>query len=203
MNLRSIILPAMFVAAAAALSACNTPPPNRGESGYRMDPTHDSPGEYGSTDLRSGDLVNATDAMARDIAQRLDIVSAQSKPRIVLGRIENRTHMPHQNYQVFLAGLRSKLQSSGARHGLEFIAERARVEDARDSEYGPESIEGADTYTSRADYMLTCEVYDLPSGQTNYYLLDYQLIQLRGADSGPDVGPGAIVWENSYEVKFQ
>jgi hypothetical protein len=185
------------------MSACNTPPQNRGESGYRMDPTHDSPGEMDSTDLRSADLVNATDAMARDIAQRLDIVSAQSKPRIVVGRIENKTSMPYQNYQVFLARLRTQLQSSGARHGLEFIAERARMEDARNTEYGPGTEDAADTYASRADYMLTCEVYDLPSGYTNYYLLDYQLIQLRDAATGPDVGSGTIVWENSYEVKFQ
>ena len=51
--------------------------------------------------------------------------------------------------------------------------------------------------------MLTCEIYDLPSGGTNYYLFDYQLVQLREAETGPDVGRGAIVWENSYEVKFQ
>ena len=58
-------------------------------------------------------------------------------------------------------------------------------------------------YESRADYVLTCEVYDLPRGGTNYYLLNYQLVQLRDAVTGPDVGSGAIVWENSYEVKFQ
>jgi len=193
----------MFAALALALTACNTPPQNRGESGYRMDPTHDSPGEMGSTDLRSADLVNATDAMARDIAQRLDIVNAQSKPRIVVGKIENKTHMPHQNYQVFLARLRAQLQSSGARHGMEFIAERARMEQARNTEFGSASQDSAASYASRADYMLTCEIYDLPSGYTNYYLLDYQLIQLRDAATGPDVGSGTIVWENSYEVKFQ
>ena len=58
-------------------------------------------------------------------------------------------------------------------------------------------------YQSSADYVLTCEVFDLPAGRTNYYLLDYQLVQLRKATSGPDVGAGAIVWENTYEVKFQ
>jgi hypothetical protein len=194
---------ALLALVAFVLTACNTPPQNRGESGYRTDPTHDSPGELGSTDLRAPDLVTATDMMARDIAQRLDIVSAQSKPRIVVGKIENKTRMPHQNYQVFLARLRAQLQSSGAQQGLEFIAERARMEQARNTEYGGASQDSAASYASRADYMLTCEVYDLPSGYTNYYLLDYQLIQLRDAATGPDVGAGSIVWENSYEVKFQ
>ena len=112
--------------------------------------------------------------------------------------------MREQNYQVFLARLRSELNASGARHGLEFVRERQYIEQQRDREYGgkePDSTAAA--YKSRADYVLTCEIYDLPSGGTNYYLLDYQLVQLRAADTGPDVGPGAIVWENMYEVKFQ
>lgn len=202
MNIRPLALTAALISA-ALLSACNSPPKNRGESGYRMDPTHDSPSEYGSTQLRSQDLITATDNMARDIAQRLDITNQASPPRIVVGKIENKTRMPQQNYQVFLARLRAQLQSSGARTGLEFIAERARMEGARNSEYGSTSADSASTYASRADYMLTCEVFDLPSGGTNYYLLDYQLIQLRDAATGPDVGSGTIVWENSYEVKFQ
>lgn len=200
---RSIACFAAASAVAMLVAGCNTPPENRGQSGYRIDPTHDSPGELDSTDLRSADLVNATDAMARDIAQRLDIVNATSKPRIVIGKIENKTRMPHQNYQVFLARLRAQLQASGAREGLEFIAERARMEQARNSEFGSTSEDSAATYASRADYMLTCEIYDLPSGYSNYYLLDYQLIQLRDAATGPDVGSAAIVWENSYEVKYQ
>lgn len=202
MNIRLLALTAAFFCA-GLLGACNSPPKNRGESGYRMDPTHDSPAEMGSLDLRSADLVNATDAMARDIAQRLDIVNMQSKPRIVVGKIENRTRMPQQNYQVFIARLRTQLQASGTREGLEFIAERARMEGARNTEYGADSQDSAASYASRADYMLTCEVYDLPSGATNYYLLDYQLIQLREAATGPNVGTGTIVWENAYEVKFQ
>ena len=32
---------------------------------------------------------------------------------------------------------------------------------------------------------------------------DPRLVQLRKARSGPDVGSGAIVWENMYEVKYK
>jgi hypothetical protein len=189
----------------AGLTACQTTAPlNQGESGFRLDPTHDAPSELGTRTLRSADLVAATDKMAGDLASRLDIVDRRSPPRIFVGLIENRTSMPHQNFQIFLSRLRAQLNASGARHGLEFIAERARVEWARAREYGekdPKSTAAA--YESRADYMLTCEVFDLSSGGTTYYLLDYQLVQLRDASSGPDVGAGAIVWENAYEVKFQ
>ena len=187
------------------LTACQaTPPDNRGQSGYRVDPTRDAPSELGNRAPRSADLVNATDRMAQDIASRLDIADRDSPPRIFVGKIENPSVMPEQNYQVFLVRLRAQLQSSGTRHGLEFIRERQYLEEQRDREYGgkdPDSTAAA--YKSRADYVLTCEIYDLPSGGTNYYLFDYQLVQLREAETGPDVGRGAIVWENSYEVKFQ
>jgi hypothetical protein len=187
------------------LTACqSTPPPNRGTSGYRMDPTHDSASEYGSLAPRSQDLVSATDKMAQDIAMREDIVNPESPPRIFVGKIENKSSMRAQDFQVFLVRLRAQLNASGARAGLEFVRERQYIEQQRDREYGgkdPEST--AESYMSSADYVLTCEIYDLPSGATNYYMFNYQLVQLRDAATGPDKIPGAIVWENLYEVKFQ
>jgi hypothetical protein len=187
------------------LTACQSAPPrNRGMSGGRVDPTADAPSELGSLSPRSQDLIAATDKMARDLAQQLDVASRQSPPRIFVGHIENKTSGRHLNYQVFLARLRAALNASGTANRLEFVRERQFVESQREREYGgkdPDSTAAA--YQSRADYVLTCEVYDLPSGGTNYYLMDYQLVELRDAATGPDVGSGAIVWENSYEVKFQ
>jgi hypothetical protein len=203
----TVLLPftCQLLLAAALSTGCQaTAPPNRGTSGYRLDPTHDSPSEYGSRGLRSADLVAATDAMAQDMASRLDVVNRDSPPRIFVGRIENRTSASSQNLQVFLARLRSQLNASGARHGLEFVRERDFVETQRAREYGEADAEStAAAYRSRADYVLTCEIYDLPSGGTSYYLLSYQLVQLRDAATGTNVGPGAIVWENAYEVKYQ
>lgn len=187
------------------LAACQTPPPrNRGMSGGRVDPTADAPSETGSLSPRSQDLIAATDKMARDIARHLDVANRASPPKIFVGQIENKTSGRHLNYQVFLARLRAQLNASGAANRLEFVRERQFVESQRHREYGDkEPDSSAEAYRSRADYVLTCEVFDLPSGGTNYYLMDYQLVQLRDASSGPDVGAGAIVWENSYEVKFQ
>jgi len=195
----------MLIACSAFfLAACQTPPDNVGQSGRRMDPTHDSSGEYASLAPRAQDLVAATDKMAQDIASRLDVVRRDSPPRIFVGRIENHSSHLARNYQAFLVRLRSQLQASGSRAGLEFIRERDYIEQQRQREYGGEDpASTAAAYESRADYVLTCEIFDFPSGGTNYYLFDYQLVQLREAATGPDVGPGAIVWENSYEVKFQ
>lgn len=190
--------------AAVSLTACSTAPENSGRSGRRTDPSSDSGAELGSQTLRSKDLIAATDEMAMDIASRLDVTNASSPPKIFVGLIENKTQSPAMNWQVFLTRLRAQLNSSGARHGLEFIRERAFVESQRDREYGGKDPDSTATaYESRADYVLTCEVLDLPSGDTNYYLLDYQLVQLRNSTSGPNVGAGAIVWEKAYEVKYQ
>ncbi len=164
----------------------------------------DSPSELGSKSPRSQDLVTATDKMAQDIASRLDIANRESPPRIFVGEIENNSVMVAKNFQVFLVRLRGQLHASGTRHGLEFVRERAYIEDQRDREYGgKDPASTSQAYKSRADYVLTCEIYDLPSGGTNYFLFDYQLVQLRDAETGPDVGAGAIVWENVYEVKYQ
>jgi hypothetical protein len=183
-----------------ALAACANPPHNLGQSGLRIDPSHDAPGEIGTATLRSDDLVRASDEAAEDIASRLDISDAQSPPVIFLGKVENHTSMPQQDWQVFLVRLRGLLAQSGtdSRHGLRFVRERDFVEQQRRREFGSE--EG---YASSADYELACEVHDLPSRGSQYYLLSFQLVQLREARSGPNLGPGAIVWEDQYEVKYQ
>lgn len=186
------------------VAGCDSTPRNEGSSGGRIDPTSDASSERGGRDLRSTDLVAATDRMAEDMARRLDINDRASPPKIFVGEIENRTRAPHQNYQVFLQRLRAQLNSSAARHGMTFIREREFMEDTRAREFGnDDAASTAAAYKSNADYVLTCEVFDLPSRGTNYFLLDYQLVQLRDAASGPDAGAGVIVWENKYEVKFQ
>jgi hypothetical protein len=142
--------------------------------------------------------------MAEDIASRVDIANPESPPRIYVGEIQNETHLPYNDYQIFLTRLRAHLNSSGARHGLVFVREREFIERERAREYaGRDPEDTAAAYRSIADYVLTAEIRDLPSGGTNYVLIDYQLVQLRDAASGPDVDAGVIVWEHSYEVKFQ
>ncbi len=203
LNRTALVAALMFTA--LLLTACQTAPPNRGTSGRRMDPTSDSPAELGVRAPRSADLINATDRMAQSIAQRIDIVNPSNPPRIFVGQIENKTStMRHQNYQVFLVRLRSLLQDSGTRHGVEFVRERTFVEEQRAREYGTkDAASTAAAYQSRADYVLTCEIFDLPAGGTNYYLMSFQLVQLRDAATGPDIDSGAIIWEGMYEVKFQ
>ena len=59
-------------------------------------------------------------------------------------------------------------------------------------------------YQSSAEYILTCVISDMPNRGSNYFLLDYQIVQLvPDATTGPDSGAGVIVWEKAYEVKYQ
>lgn len=184
-----------LVAVITLVGCAQNPPQNYGQSGRRIDPSHDAPGEIGLSQLKSADLVTATDRMARDIASRTDLVDPANPPVVVLGSIENHTTQPERNLQVFLARLRAQLNSSLQGQGIEFVANRDRVERARELEYGgKDPSKAASGYMSKAQYTLTCEIRDLPSGPTNYFLLDYQLIRF---------SDGSIVWENYYEVKFQ
>ena len=186
------------------LSGCSSTPSNRGASGGRMDPSSDSPAEYGTLDLKSQDLVTATDQMARDIAQRLDVANRDNRPIIFVGQIENDTSRPEQEYQIFLNRLRAQLLASGSREKLDMRRERSFVEQQRSREFGGKDPDKtAAAYQSSAEYVLTCIVQDMPTRGTNYYLLEYQLVQLvENASTGPGGGAGAIVWSNFYEVKF-
>lgn len=202
---RTLPAAALF-ASVVLLSACaSTSPPNRGTSGQRMDPTRDAASETGDLNLRSADLVEATDRMARDIASRQDINNPDNPPIFFVGPVINETSQPHQNYQIFANRLRAVLLASGSRNGLDIRQDRDFVERMRQIEYGTTNDPDSGTrYASENEYVLTCIVQDLPTRGTNYYLLEYQLVQLKDyASSGSSRGPGAIVWSNFYEVKFQ
>ena len=192
------------VAALLLLAACQSQPQRYGETGGRVDPTRDAPSEMGSRSPRSTDLINATDRMAASIAGRPDIVDPANPPTIVLGNVANRTtSIGPGDLDIYLVRLRATLNQSLEGRGIRFVRERAFVQDARASEFGNEPGSAPQDYRSIADYMLTAEMFDMPRGGTNFYLMSFQLVQLRDAAGGPDTGAGVIVWEGSYEVKFQ
>ena len=206
MSSHSRRLTAGLVLALMTAAGCqNRPPQNRGTSGYRLDPSHDAQSELGSKDLRSQDLLTATEKMAMDLATRLDIANAQNPPRIFVARIENRSSMRAANYQIFLTRLRANLNRSSARQGFQFVRERQYVEDQRDREFGSsDPANSAANFASSADYALSAVVEDLPSGGTNFYQISYQLVQLRDQPGDGRVGrAGDIIWENLYDVKYQ
>ncbi len=194
----------LAAASVLLLAACETPPQRFGEAGGRVEPTRDAPSEMGVRSPRSTDLVNATDRMAASIANRPDIVDPASPPTIVLGEVENRTTtIAPGDLDIYLVRLRANLNQAFAGRGINFVRERAFVQDARASEFGNEPGSAPQDYRSRADYVLVAQMFDMPRGGTNFYLISFQLVQLRDAAGGPDRGAGDIAWEGTYEVKFQ
>ena len=200
-------LTAIIASILLLLSGCasDNPPSNRGTTGGRMDPSRDAPSEMGSTDLRSADLLAATDRMAMDLAAREDINDPRNPPIFFIGPVINETSQPQQNYQIFLTRLRAVLNKSAASRGLDIRQDRDFMERMRQLEYGttrdPESNK---PYASPNEYVLTVIIHDLPSRGTNYYLIEYQLVQLEDyAESGPNRGTASIIWSDFYEVKFQ
>ncbi len=170
-----------------------------------MDPSREAPSEMGSNDLRSADLVTATDRMAMDIASRPDINNPDNPPILFVGPVVNKTSQPQQNFEIFVARLRAIRNASQSRHGLSIRADREFIERMRQLEYGTTSDpDSGEAYASPNEYVLTAIIHDMPSGGTNYYLVEYQLVQLAEyAESGPNRGAATIAWSNFYEVKFQ
>lgn len=139
--------------------------------------------------LGSADLAAATDKMIASIARVPEIRDRENKTVIVLDRVENRTSMPAEQYQIFLARLRAMMNQSGLRQDIVFIENRDKAERIKRAEDYP-TDESARTMPSHA---ISATFYDMPRGPSNYYLLTFQLF---------DLSNDQIVWEDSYEVKL-
>lgn len=202
--MNKLVLLIATIVSSALIGCASQSPPNRGSTGGRMDPSRDASSEMGSLELRSRELVAATDKMAMQIAQRPDIANANNPPIFFIGPVINETSRPHQNFQIFANRLRAVLLSSGQRNKLDIRQDRQFMERMRGLEYGTtRDPDSGERYASENDYVLICIVQDLALRGTNYYMLEYQMVQLKNfAKSGPNVGPAAIVWSGFYEVKF-
>lgn len=199
MNQRSSAQAVMvFAIAASAVCGCqNQPVPNQGRT-TTADPAKRVSYER---ELASKDLVTATDAMVQSIASRPEFREAPYRITIVMDDVVNNTSMPGRDFEIYLARIRAHLNESGARYNLAFVLEKAKMEQIRRKEglepppAGSAGADGrdADRFKSKADYVLRGEFYDMPNAGTNFYLLTFQIV---------DLHDGEIVWEGSYEVKF-
>ncbi|MCA9292660.1 MAG: hypothetical protein KDA20_02470 [Phycisphaerales bacterium] len=166
------------------LGACETTPPDYGRTTTRpVDQRVSS--EQG---LASKDLVSATDNMTQSIASMPEFRDAPYRVQIVMDQVQNRTHMPARDFDIYLARIRANLNQSGARYNIGFVENRASLEAVRAREGAPQV-----DYQTKADYTLKGVFYDLPNRGSDYYLLTFQIV---------DLHDGQIVWEGSYEVKF-
>jgi len=139
--------------------------------------------------LGSADLAAATDKMIASIARVPEIRDNEKRTVIVMDEVENRTSMPAEEYEIFLARLRSMMNQSGLRQDIVFVEDRAKAERIKQREGYPADA----TARTLPSYAISATFYDLPRGGSNYHLLTFQLF---------DFTNDVLVWEDSYEVKL-
>lgn len=188
---RRVVALGVALLVAVPLTACqeNRPAPNLGRT-TTADPAKRRSNEV---DLASKDLTSSTDDIIQQIASKPEFQNPPSRINILMDRVENKTTLPSRNYDIYLARIRTKLNESGARYNIAFVEKRATVTAIRQSE-GIEPPPGsAGSYQSKAEYALRGVFYDMPNVGANYFLLTFQIVNLRD---------GEIVYEGSYESKF-
>ncbi|HVS72912.1 MAG TPA: hypothetical protein VHQ47_16780 [Phycisphaerae bacterium] len=157
------------------------------------------PGEHG---LQSADLRQMTSKMAPDLLQIPEIVNNPYRITVVVKGAQNKTEdMPGRNMDIFVARLAGLLNSSQARDRIQFVEERATLENFQQQELGSnapnfedQSRTGQPAPSTRIppQYALYATIRSMDNGKTTYYLCQFQLTDLR---------TGAIDWQNQYETR--
>ncbi|MGA2496274.1 MAG: hypothetical protein ABSH20_00950 [Tepidisphaeraceae bacterium] len=140
--------------------------------------------------LQSKDVVAASEQMARDVLAAPEVRQSPTQLTIVGDRFEDLTRDRNWsiNYDIFLARLKSNLGIYG-KGQVTLIENKAKLNAMRSTER--DDVPGTMTRL-QPDYALHGKAYDLPNRGTNYYLLEFDLTDLR---------TGQITWINKYEVK--
>jgi len=173
--------------------------------------TRDIPNDYGDqrrpvdqidprdSGLQSKDVVSASDLMARDLLADEGLRRANAQWVMVVDRFEDRTSGDQwaANYDIFIERLRTNLGRHG-RGSVTLIENKAKLNQLRNKELDGVRDDfgqgGGASGPSRLqpDFALYGKAYDLPNRGTNYYLLEFVVVDLRS---------GVQVWTNQYEVK--
>lgn len=149
--------------------------------------------------LQSKDVVSASDQMARDLLAADDLRRSQVQWTMVTDRMEDRTLGRDfaGNYDIFIQRLRTNLGIHG-KGSVQLIENRQKINELRSRELdGPrdqfqQGSGAAPMGRLQPDFALHGKVFDMPNRGTNYYLMQFDVTDLRS---------GAIVWSNKYEVK--
>jgi hypothetical protein len=149
--------------------------------------------------LQSKDVIAATDDLARDILSLPALRQSPQQWTMVVDRVEDKTidKSFRYNYDIFLERLRTNLSAYGGGQ-ITLIDNRARFERIRAQEtYGPTDTfqQGSGAQPGVApinpDYALYGQAFDLPNRGTNYYLLQFNIVNLKTRQQ----------WAFKYEVR--
>jgi hypothetical protein len=195
MNTRALVGGATLLSA-ALLSGCAQPP--RGEPVGRADVYDTTPAERNSREILPAALAENSDQVAQHLAadmQQIPELNGADRATVVFGDIVNKTGIvPTTDFEAFRTRTRQKLmQSSYIRSRINFVENRARLENLQDRE-----LVGSGRKPLDADrtFFLNGAMYRITRGNSesvNLYELSWELT--RASD-------GSIVWSSApYEIK--
>lgn len=185
------------IAAAAALVGCHSDKPH--DYGQQRPPVDQlDPRDRG---LQSKDVVNASDQMTMDLLQVPELNVSDHRWTVVFTGVRNETVSARQNLDIFVARMKSNVAQQG-RGRIQIIANRDAFRDVQnreleasgerdDFQQGGRPAGGASAVV-QPDYALEAVARDLPNRGTNYYFIEFHLIDLRTREE---------VWNKGYEVR--
>lgn len=151
--------------------------------------------------LQSKDIVTASDLMSRDLLAYRELRQSPALWTVVVDRVEDRTtdrSFPMMNFDIFLERLRSNLSEQGPGQ-IRLIENKARFQNIRSRELESERDDFGQGSGARPapapinpDYALYGKAFDLPNRGTNYYLIQFDMVNLQTREQ---------VWSRKYEVK--
>jgi PBP1b-binding outer membrane lipoprotein LpoB len=173
--------------------------------------TRDIPNDYGDQrrpvdqlderdrGLQSKDVVSASDLMARSLVSDEALRRSNAQWVMVVDRFEDHTMDRHfaVNYDIFIERLRTNISRHG-RGSVTLVENKAKLNQLRNKELDGTKDDfgqgGGGGVPSRLqpDFALYGKAYDLPNRGTNYYQLQFTVVDLKS---------GIQVWTDQYEVK--
>jgi len=156
--------------------------------------------DYRDNGLQSKDVVSASDLMARDLLADEGLRRASAQWVMVVDKFEDHTldRAFNVNYDIFIERLRTNLGQYG-KGGVTLVENKDRLNQLRNKELDStrgdqfgQGSGGGGPGRLQPDFALYGKAFDLPNRGTNYYLLEFTVVNLR---------TGMQVWTNKYEVK--
>jgi hypothetical protein len=153
------------------------------------------------TGLQSKDVVDAADKMCRDLLADPNLNASHNAWTIVVDEMQDKTTDPNYkvNFSIFLQALKGDLaKKSNGR--IQLIENKADFYNLRNKELetgagGDQFGQGGSKTGSQAispDYSLTGTAMDLPNRVTNFYQIEFKLVNLHNR---------TLAFDRLYQVK--
>ena len=199
---RGTFLAAGLLAGLAGLAGCATDRPH--DYGQQRPDIYDLDSRDGG--LQSRDVNIAADQMAAELLGDPELNRAREQWTLVVDRMDDKTvdRRARTDFDIFLQALRARLAKAG-RGRVQLITNRDKFYDIRGRELeegggGGDRFGQTDGGGPRAaeavspDFALTGVARDMPRRGTNYYQIDFTIVNLRNRTEA---------WTGMYPVKVE